>query len=66
MIINKIDKVADETCKISIISGMMAIPRLLLAEFAILFSQVMMIFVFSRVKIKKNAQYQTNIPPLSA
>ena len=43
---------------------MMAIPRVWLAEFVILFPKLKMISVFSRVKIKKNAQYQTNIPPL--
>ena len=64
--INRIIKVADETCRISIISNMIAIPRVWLAEFVILFLQLKMISVFSRVKIKKNAQYQTNIPPLSS
>ena len=63
--INKIIKVADETCRISIIFNMMAIPRVWLAEFVILFPKLKMISVFSRVKIKKNTQYQTNIPVLS-
>ena len=63
--INRIIKVADETCRISIISNMIAIPRVWLAEFVILFPKLKMISVFSRVKIKKNAQYQTNIPPLN-
>ena len=63
--INRIIKVADETCRISIISNMMAIPRVWLAEFVILFPKLKMISVFSRVKIKKNARSQTNIPPLN-
>ena len=43
---------------------MMAIHRVWLAEFVILFPKLKMIFDFPRVKIKKNARSQTNIPPL--
>ena len=62
--INKTIKVADKTCRVSVISIIMAIPRVWLAEFMIIFPKSKMISVFSRVKIKKNARSQTNIPPL--
>ena len=54
----------DTLKKIKTISNMMAIPRVWLAEFVILFPKLKMISVFSMVKIKKNARSQTNIPPL--
>ena len=43
----------------------MTIPRVWLTEFVILFPNLKMLFDFPSAKIKKNAQYQTNIPPLS-